>query len=623
MLDVARASSESPEARGRYSGRDVIVQSVSTLPRSRRAPAVLVFALFAVSALALTACTRPGRTPETRASASTSSVPRPAPTSAPGPAFGPASGPAAVTPALVEARLAELAQAKGAVLRRLRVGGGALFAIDEGAASPASLLELSLDAAPTAARVVVDPRRADETGQSAIASFAPSPDGRLVAVVVARAGEPSGELRVFDARTGKERGDVLTSVSSAGRDTVAWCESGAGLWYVTAGSAVAFHALGARESAGATVLGADVVRDRAIALVSGEDGRVLVVRVFGASGATSGATSGASDHYLVSGAAPTAKPVRLSRGDEEITSVKPARGGKVFAVAKRAGAGDRVLVFSPPYDSSQVVTVASADGPVDDLAVTRDALYLVDGQGGHGAPRSRVRRVPLAPKAEPLAREPSGAAASSSTGSKPTKGTKKKQVRPPPADRTPPTTIAPGERGVASAELPLPPQGRVIEIVTFGDDLLLRTESAVAPARWLRYRGADHRVVTTALVDRAAYDSSDVAARTERCGSGSMTVLERRGALADGAREGAREGARPVIVAPSSEPLLRPWQRVWLDAGGVIALTNEEPEVCAKALVTLGVTRKDLARSWKDAGEVSGSAAKLATLLTELGMKLR
>ena len=73
---------------------------------------------------------------------------------------------------------------------------------------------------------------------------------------------------------------------------------------------------------------------------------------------------------------------------------------------------------------------------------------------------SKMRRIPIGVKPEPLAVNP------------PSKPAPKKPATPP----TPPTTVPAGSRGIPAAELPVPPVSSVTSTVRVNEDLLVRME---------------------------------------------------------------------------------------------------------------------------------------------------
>jgi prolyl oligopeptidase len=73
----------------------------------------------------------------------------------------------------------------------------------------------------SSAAVLVDPNTIDESGETTIDWFVPSPDGRLVAASLSAHGTEDGTLHVFDTESG-ERVDVLIPASTVARSTGRW-----------------------------------------------------------------------------------------------------------------------------------------------------------------------------------------------------------------------------------------------------------------------------------------------------------------------------------------------------------------------------------------------------------------
>ena len=80
--------------------------------------------------------------------------------------------------------------------------------------------------------IVVDPGEIDPTGKTTIDWFEPSPDGKLLAVSLSRAGTESGDVHLFDTATGEQRFEVVPRVNggTAGGD-LAWAADGSGFFY--------------------------------------------------------------------------------------------------------------------------------------------------------------------------------------------------------------------------------------------------------------------------------------------------------------------------------------------------------------------------------------------------------
>jgi len=492
----------------------------------------------------------------------------------------------------------------------LRHVGGQIFAMeDDGKKQQPVLVTLSADADPKTSHVVVDPNVVDPTGHTTIDMFVASPDKKLVAVSLSKNGSESGDVHVFDVASGKERSsEVVTRVhgGTAG-GSVAWNADGTGFWYTRYPHAgerpeadqdfyqqVFFHKLGTPESADTYAIGKEFPRIAEVELARSEDGKTILAVVANGDG-------GQYEHHaLVNG-----KWSRLSQFADEISIATFSPDGKIYAIAKKGAPRGKVIAFSPPFDKPPVEVLAEGDAVIEDIAVTKSALYVVELVSGP----SRVRRIPLGAKAEPLAQEPPKQAP---------KAPKKKA--PPPTPPKPPVTIAPGERGTVAAEIPLPPVSSVSGTVRVGEDLLLRIESFTEAPAWFRYRASEHRLVKTALAKTLSFDMSDIEVTRETCTSKDgtkvpMSILARRSLKKD--------GNAPVLVtgyggfSVSRKPRLRPWYRAFLEQDGVVVETNlrgggelgeawhragmltnkqnvfDDFAACAKTMIDLGWTKPE------------------------------
>lgn len=79
--------------------------------------------------------------------------------------------------------------------------------------------------------MVVDPNAIDESGSTAIDWFAPSPDGRLVAVSLSAHGTEEGTLHVFDVASGRLADVTIPRVNggTAG-GSLAWAADASAFW---------------------------------------------------------------------------------------------------------------------------------------------------------------------------------------------------------------------------------------------------------------------------------------------------------------------------------------------------------------------------------------------------------
>ena len=115
----------------------------------------------------------------------------------------------------------------------LRFRGGVLFAIETQPPKPQSfLVALASPDDPASARTIVDPNAMDPSGATTIDFYAPSHDGKLVAVSLSKNGSESGSLSVFDVATGKQLPDPIPRVHGAtAGGSVAWNGDSTGFWY--------------------------------------------------------------------------------------------------------------------------------------------------------------------------------------------------------------------------------------------------------------------------------------------------------------------------------------------------------------------------------------------------------
>lgn len=469
--------------------------------------------------------------------------------------------------AKIKERIAALKKTSASDFVGLRHDGGSLFALeDDGVKQQHPLVVLSLDADPKSARTIVDPNAIDPAAHTTIDWYVPSPDKKLVAVSLSKNGTESGDVHLFDLATGKEKGEVVTRVhgGTAG-GSLAWNADGSGYFYTryprpgerSAEDAdfyqqVWFHKLGTPESADTYAIGKELPRIAEIELDRSDDGKTVLATVENGDG-------GEYEHHVVA----NGKWTRLTKLEDLATTAVFGADGKVYAISRKGALRGKVIAFAPPFDKPAIDVLPEGDGVIENIVVTKNALYVVELVGGP----SRVRRVPLNGKPEPLAREIPKPAAKTAPKKKPT----------PPAKPEPPVTIAPGERGPVAAEIPLPPVSSVTSAFRVGDDLFLRIESFNDPPAWYRYRATEHRLVRTALAKKLSFETNDVEVLRETCTSKDgtkvpMSVLLKRGR--------AKDGNAPALVTGyggfgvSRKPRLRAWYRTWLDQDGIVVETN-------------------------------------------------
>jgi prolyl oligopeptidase len=484
--------------------------------------------------------------------------------------------------AAVRARIAELLGASAADFLAVRPMAGSLFVLVAQPPKQQPVLVVRAEGAEASTeKVVVDPNVVDPSGKTTIDFFVPSPDKKRVAVSLSRNGSESGDVHVYDVATGKEQGDVIARVNggTAG-GSVAWNADGSGLFYTRYPRAgerpevdldffqqVYAHKLGTPESKDVYVLGKDFPRIAETELERSDDGKFVLVHVANGDGGEY------AHHVLRLGPGGVAgAPVRLSAFADQIVHTSFAPDGKIWGISRKGAPRGKVVVFSPPYDKAAETFFPEGDGVLEDLVVTKTALYLVELVGGP----SRLRRVPLSASPEPLARDVS----------------KKKRRS---GGSAGPTTIPAGARGIVAAELPLPPVSSVMSTQRLGEDLLVRIESYLEPPAWYRYRASEHRLVKTSMAKAPPADMSDVEVARETCTSKDgtkvpMSILRKKGTKLDGTNPALLTGYGGFGL--SRKPRLRAWYRAWLEQGGVFAEANLRGG-------------GELGASWRDAGKLT------------------
>ena len=515
----------------------------------------------------------------------------------------------------VRARVAQLFGASAADYLSVRPMAGSLFVLVAQPPKQQPILVVRAESAePGTERVVLDPNAFDPSGKTTVDFYVPSPDKKLVAVSLSKNGSESGDVHIFDVATGKEQGEVIGRVygGTAG-GSLAWNADGTGFFYTRYPRAgeraeadldfyqqVYAHKLGTPEAKDVFVMGKDFPRIAEAELERSDDGKYVLVHVANGDG-------GEYAHHVLragAGAGAGEAPKQLSVFADELIHTSFGADGKIWGISRKGAPRGKVVVFAPPFDKPAETFLPEGDGVIEDVVVTKTALYLVELAGGP----SRMRRLPLGVKPEPLARDASKKkkpdARSTTTANA----------------STAPSTIPAGARGVAAAELPIPPVSSVTSAVRIGDDLLVRIESYIDPPAWYRYRASEHRLVKTAMAKAPPADMSDIEVVRESCTSKDgtkvpMSILRKKGTKLDGSNPALLTGYGGFGV--SRKPRLRPWYRVWLEQGGVLAEANlrggnelgaswhdagkltkkqnvfDDFAACAKGIVDLGYTKQE------------------------------
>jgi prolyl oligopeptidase len=282
----------------------------------------------------------------------------------------------------LRARAEQLLKAEKATYKRLRSGGGTFFALKAEIPRQRPFLVTLTDLHDLATeRVVVDPDAIDPSGETAIDFFVPSPDGKHVAVSLSEHGTEDGSLYVYDADSGKVVDEPIPHVNLMG-GSVAWRHDGSGFWYTLCADRAGFRQqVWFRELGGAPdrVDLAGGFADERIAenfLSASPDGRWLMDRVQKGDGGEwqvfLRSQGGDGSWWQVAGIPDKCVQAVLGTDALYLLSRRDAPHGKVLRLPLTAGA--------TVADAREIVP--ASDLVIEDLAVTRDTVWVVDIDGG-------------------------------------------------------------------------------------------------------------------------------------------------------------------------------------------------------------------------------------------------
>jgi prolyl oligopeptidase len=438
----------------------------------------------------------------------------------------------------IRARVSELLSGTAPEYRDVTVVGGGVFARKrQPPRQQALLVELTDPAKPGTEHVVLDPNELDPSGRTTIDFYAPTHDGKRVAVSLSSGGSETGDVHIYDVATGRALPDVIPRVNggTAG-GSVAWAADGSGFWYTRYPregerpasdlgfyQQVYFHRLGTPTASDHYVLGNELPRIAEIELAASEDGQTVLATVANGDG-------GEYAFYAID-ARPGARgrAAQLFGFSDKIVDASFGADGALYLISHRGAPRGAVLRLARPYTTSRPeVIVPEGDGVIAKIAATASRLYIAEIVGWP----SRLRSFRLA-------------------------------------------------RGrAASPELIAPPLSvpSIYGLQPIGDDdLLYMIQSYTSTPGWFRYVASTRESVPTALVQPMAFSMDDVEVVRETCASSDGTavplnILRKRGIALDGSHPTLLYGYGGYNLGLS--PRLRPLIRMWIDQGGVYAEAN-------------------------------------------------
>jgi prolyl oligopeptidase len=282
----------------------------------------------------------------------------------------------------LRAHAEQLLKSERTAYKQLLSGGSTFFAlkVQTPRQQPFLVALTDLDD-PATERVVVDPDVIDPSGETTIDFFVPSPDGEQVAVSLSEHGTEDGSLHVYDVESGKVVDEPIPHVNLMG-GSVAWRHDGSGFWYTRCADPagfrqqVRFRGLGDKPD---RVDLAGPFADERIAenyLSASPDGRWVMDRVQKGDGGDWQVflrSQGADGSWWQVADIPD-KCVHAAPGTDALylLSFRDAPHGKVLRLPLTSDA--------TVADADEIVS--AGDTVIEDLAVTRNTVWVVDMDGG-------------------------------------------------------------------------------------------------------------------------------------------------------------------------------------------------------------------------------------------------
>lgn len=143
-------------------------------------------------------------------------------------------------------------------------------------------------------RILIDPMTLSPDHTAVLVGWYPSRDGKLLVYEVSQSGNDQNNIRVMDVATGKDLSDCICDESYPCHEW--WSNDGQGFWYTKRDERVVmknpvleaklhrrlyYHALGTPTASDVLVFGEGLDRENRIAAITSDDGRYLMVDVYG------------------------------------------------------------------------------------------------------------------------------------------------------------------------------------------------------------------------------------------------------------------------------------------------------------------------------------------------------
>jgi len=374
-------------------------------------------------------------------------------------------------------------------------------------------------------RTVVDPNEIDPTGATTIDFYAPSLDGRYVAVSLSKNGTEDGTLHLYIAASGKPMPDVIPGVNggTAG-GSVAWTQDGSGIYYTRYPRAgerapedlafyqqIYFHRLGTPISQDTYVLGKEFPKIAEIELSSSPDGLFILADVSNGDGGEHGYwlrnTSGAW--------------IQLTRFEDRVIEAKFGMDDALYLLSREDAPKKKILRLPLRYPEMHhaAVIVPEGENAIEAYTPTESRLYVTEMVGGP----TQMRVYDLRGKEQGL---------------------------------------------VTMPEISL--LGGAVR--TTGDEVLVRSQSYTRPPAYYRYGPGRVAMQETGLKQVSPADFSDCEVRREFAETPEgvkipLNIIMRKGTRLDGQAPTILYGYGSYGL--SEQPYFQPEIKLWVEQGGI------------------------------------------------------
>ncbi len=422
-------------------------------------------------------------------------------------------------------------------------------------------------------RTVVDPNLIDATGGTSIDFYAPSLDGRYVAVSLSKSGTEDGTLHLYRSDTGEALPDVIPKVNggTAGGGA-AWNQDASGIYYTRyphEGERAAedlpfyqqiyYHKVGTPLSADTYVLGREFPKIAEIELSTSPDGQYVLADVSNGDG-------GEHAYWLLS---PGGAWNRFATFEDGIIESKFGMDAALYLLSRKDTPRKAILrmpLQSPDLHHAAVV-VPETENAIESYTPAQSRLFVTEMVGG-----------PTQMRVYDLGGHPQGL--------------------------------------VTLSEIST--MGNAVR--TSGDTVLVRSQSYTQPPAYYRWTPETGRLMSTALRQTSPADFRDCEVRRVFAEAPDGTKIPINIVMRKGTK---RDGSSPAILygygayGLSEQPYFEPEIKIWIEQGGIYADASvrgggeygdawhqaarlgtkkqsmEDFATCARYLVDQGYTKKE------------------------------